>query len=144
MAERTRMGANEFLKESGFGSEIKTIYCESNNTGCGMVLSAKGYPVVGIGSDGLGSPGLKAEFLGKYTANTIVEYIKTGCPVDPHLSDQLLIFMALAKGESVIKTPIITEHAKTNIDIIRKFVDCEFYIEDDDNGYIVSCTGFTL
>ncbi|MBN2101539.1 MAG: RNA 3'-terminal phosphate cyclase [Candidatus Aenigmarchaeota archaeon] len=144
VAERTRMGANGLLEENGFKSEIKTVYCEANNTGCGLVLSAKAFPIVGIGSDGLGSPGLKAEFLGKYTANTIVDYIKKGCPVDPHLSDQLLIFMALAKGTSIIKTPTLTEHAKTNMDIINKFVDCEFVIEEDDNGYIISCNGFTL
>ncbi|NOX71587.1 MAG: RNA 3'-phosphate cyclase [Candidatus Micrarchaeota archaeon] len=144
VAERTRTGAANFLKDYNIDSEIKTVYCEARNTGAGIVLSAKAHPVVAIGSDGLGSPGLKAEFLGKYTARTIIEYIETGCPVDPHMSDQLLVYMALAKGKSTILTPYMTEHAKTNMEIIGKFLDADFQVEEVDNGVIISCDGAGL
>ena len=73
VSERTKKGAIDFLKENGFESDIKNIYCEAGNTGAGIVLSAKSHPIIAIGSDGLGVPGLKAEFLGKYTARTIVD-----------------------------------------------------------------------
>lgn len=141
VAERVRTGADKFLEERGFETEIKTRYCDAKNTGCGLVLSTDSYPVSAIGSDGLGSPGLKAEFLGKYTARTVAEYIDSGCPVDIHAADQLLIYMALAKGKSSIKVPIITGHTETNIEIIKKFLDTEFSIKEDDNGFIISCEG---
>ncbi len=144
VGERMRTAAVNFLKEYGFESEIKTLYCEAINTGCGLVLSAKAHPMVAIGSDGLGAPGLKAELLGKYTTGTIVGYIKSGCPVDPHMSDQLLIFMALAKGKSIIKTPEITDHARTNMFIIGKFLDIEFRIEEEENGFLISCEGISF
>ena len=141
VAERTKAGATGFLREFGLEAEIKTVYCEAKNTGCGIVLWVKSYPDSGIGADGLGAPGLKAEFLGKYTARTISEYIDSGCPVDPHLSDQLLLYMALAKGESRIKTPHLTSHAETNMFVISRFLDARFSVERDENGVIISCEG---
>ena len=141
VSERTRTGAVNFLKEHGLETDIKTVYCEAKNTGAGIILHAKAHPLVAIGSDGLGVPGLKAEFLGSYTARTILEYIETGCPVDPHISDQLLIYMALSKGKSSILTPEITSHARTNMDVISKFLDAEFVAEEVENGIILSCDG---
>jgi RNA 3'-phosphate cyclase len=141
IAERTRAGVHEFMKENAIDCEIKTVYCEANNTGSGLVLYAKANPIVAIGSDGLGSPSLKPEFLGRYTSRAIVDLINTGCPVDTHAADQLLLFMALAKGRSVIKTPQLTEHAKTNMFVIQKFLDVEFSIEEDENSFVIACDG---
>ncbi|OIO21300.1 RNA 3'-phosphate cyclase [Candidatus Micrarchaeota archaeon CG11_big_fil_rev_8_21_14_0_20_47_5] len=45
-----------------------------------------------------------------------------GFGADTHLADQLLLYCSLAGGKSEIRTPKITSHTKTNINIIGKFL----------------------
>jgi RNA 3'-terminal phosphate cyclase len=46
----------------------------------------------------------------------------TGAAVDSHLADQLILYMALAHGESFFMAEKVTSHLVTNIEIIRKFL----------------------
>jgi len=55
---------------------------------------------------------------------------------DSHLADQLLIFMALAEGKSVMRTSMLTEHIKMNVKTIEKFVGAKFEIEEKE-GFIL-------
>lgn len=55
-------------------------------------------------------------------------YIKSDCPVDKHLADQLIIPMALAKGISRFRTSEITQHLLTNINVVEKFLPVHFSV----------------
>jgi RNA 3'-terminal phosphate cyclase (ATP) len=64
-------------------------------------------------------------------------YITSDVPVEEHLSDQVLLPMALAgKGEYVTTTP--SRHTLTNIDVIKHFIDMTIDIEEiEDKQFLV-------
>lgn len=78
----------------------------------------------------LGQHGVRAEAIGKQLAKQVQDYL-SACDasgvapaVGEHLADQLLLPMALFKG-GVFTTTDITQHTRTNIDIIRRFLDVD-------------------
>lgn len=62
--------------------------------------------------------------------------------VDEYMQDQLVIFMALAKGKSRIRCHRLSEHAETAIYICEKLTNAKFRISERDSGTtIIECTG---
>jgi len=54
------------------------------------------------------------------TAVAAVErWAETGAPVDPHLADQLVVWLALVGG--AVPIPRVTDHVRTNVDLVRAF-----------------------
>jgi RNA 3'-terminal phosphate cyclase len=51
------------------------------------------------------------------------DYLESDGCADPFLADQVVPFMALAKGNSSITTIRITEHLLTNLWVIQHFLD---------------------
>jgi len=80
---------------------------------------------------GLGEHGVRAEAIAKKVAGQAQKYLpakdglgKCKTAVGEHLADQLLLPMALFKG-GVFTTTDISQHTRTNIDIIKRFLDVE-------------------
>lgn len=82
-----------------------------------------------IGSYALGEKGKRAEEVAQECINELD--IGKQIDVDKHLADQLLIYAALAEGETVYETSEITEHTRTNAGIIGKFIDKKIDITDN-------------
>jgi RNA 3'-terminal phosphate cyclase (ATP) len=62
--------------------------------------------------------------------------------VDEHLADQLLIYMALAKGRSRIRIAKVTTHVTSCIYVCEKFLGQIFTITDNEDGVVtISCDG---
>jgi RNA 3'-terminal phosphate cyclase (ATP) len=78
---------------------------------------------------GFGEKRLRAETVAGRAAEEAKNYLESGAPVGPHLADQLLLPFALAGGGSFI-TRELSEHTKTNITVILKFLDVEITVED--------------
>lgn len=51
--------------------------------------------------------------------------------VDRHLADQLLIYAVLAEERTSFKTSEITEHFRTNVEVISKFVDRQIEVKQN-------------
>jgi len=74
---------------------------------------------------GHGERGLSAEQVGARLADAVQHYLQgEGC-VGEHLSDQLLLPMALA-GAGSFTTHVISEHLASNARLIEKFLPVEF------------------
>ena len=80
---------------------------------------------------GIGEYGVRAETLAKTIVTNAQKYIqaksadgRNNTAVGEHLADQLLLPMALFKG-GVFTAMDITEHTRTNIEIIRRFLDVD-------------------
>ncbi len=69
-----------------------------------------------------GRKGLPAEKVAGQAAQEAAEYLAADVPVGIHLADQLLIPMALAGGGR-FRTLGLTDHTKTNIEVIKNFLD---------------------
>ncbi len=79
-----------------------------------------------IGASSLGAPGVPGEVVGKRAANHLLRYLSY--PLDPHMGDQLIPFLALAEGTSVIKT-FLTMHAYTNLLLVEKILGVKYTLE---------------
>lgn len=141
VAERQAEAAKKYLIEKGYEPRIKAQYVDSDCPGSGIVLWASTDTGCILGSDGLGEKGKPAEKVGRQAAVRLAETLASGAGVDEHLSDQLLPFLALAKGESLITAPELTLHAKTNIWVIEKFLKTKFQVTKG-KPVKISCSGF--
>ena len=75
------------------------------------------------GFSSLGKKGKRAEEVAEEAVNSLKEYIESEGCIDPHLADQLVLFMALAKGNSSFTTTQVTEHFLTNLWVIQHFLN---------------------
>ncbi|MBL7160663.1 MAG: RNA 3'-terminal phosphate cyclase [Candidatus Aenigmarchaeota archaeon] len=140
VAERQARAAERFLRENGLSPLIKEMYVKADCPGSGVVLWASDGKVI-LGGDCIGERWKKAEDVGMEAAQSLYKSIQSGATVDEKLSDQLLIFMAFAKGKSRIVAPRLTNHTKTNIWVIQQFLDVEFRTEDRGGNVLIECSG---
>jgi len=78
---------------------------------------------VTAGFSALGQRGKPAEEVAKEAFLALQNYMESEGCIDAHLADQLVPFMALAKGRSSFTTPRITEHLLTNLWVVQQFLD---------------------
>ncbi|RRU06522.1 RNA 3'-terminal phosphate cyclase [Stenotrophomonas sp. 278] len=85
---------------------------------------------------GHGERGISAEQVGARLADEVQQYLDGGACVGEHLSDQLLLPMALAGGGS-FTTHVISDHLTSNARLIEKFLPVEFEWARAGNGWRV-------
>jgi RNA 3'-phosphate cyclase len=73
----------------------------------------------------VGERGKPAEVVADEAAEEAVNFKTSGCPVDPHSADQIVLPLAFAEGSSEYKVSEVTQHLLTNIETVRRFVDRE-------------------
>lgn len=85
----------------------------NNGSGSGIVLWAETDTGCVLGGSGLGSKGTSAASVGADAADELIKAIKGGACVDEYLQDQIIIFLALAKGTSTVRTGLpLTLHTQ--------------------------------
>ncbi|MBI3755350.1 MAG: RNA 3'-phosphate cyclase, partial [Deltaproteobacteria bacterium] len=83
------------------------------------------------GFTGLGAIGKRAEAVADETVDEFLQYVNRKGTLDPYLADQMVLYMALAAGQSTISTTRITNHLLTNIWIIEQFLPMKFAVKGD-------------
>ena len=140
VAERQAHSAQSLLgKKFNVPIKITSEYQDTLSIGSGITLWAifsknkedidESNPIR-IGADALGEQGKKAEIVGEEAANSLIKEIESKAPVDKHLADQILPFMALINGS--IKVSEITNHCSTNLHTIEKFLGNIFEVYDEE------------
>ncbi len=125
VAKRQADAAKKYLE--GMGIEVAEITQEvrkDRSTGSSIMLYS-GY----LGGSALGERGVPAEKVGAEAASILANEIESGAAVDPFMCDQLITFMALSEGPSVITTGSVTSHAVTNMWIMEKMTGRRFTVE---------------
>jgi RNA 3'-terminal phosphate cyclase (ATP) len=77
---------------------------------------------------GFGQKQVPAEAVAESAAQQARRYLASGVAVGEYLTDQLLIPLALA-GHGAFRTLGLSPHAKTNIEVIKAFLDVEFEVD---------------
>jgi len=104
-------------------AEIKVLYdVPANDPGSFFFLVAESEGAV-AGFSSLGERGKRAEDVAKEAVDSLKEYFESDGCIDPHLADQLIPFISLAKGNSSFTTTRITEHLLTNLWVVQHFLD---------------------
>ena len=78
---------------------------------------------------GFGEKGVSAESVAKRAVDAARDYLASEAPVGPHLADQLLLPMALEAGGEFRTTPV-TQHFRSHVSIIEKFLGKRVVMED--------------
>ena len=80
------------------------------------------YEGIVVGFSSLGAKGKPAEKVADEAVDFLKNYLESDGCVDPHLADQLVPFMALAKGNSCFTTTQMTGHLLTNLWDVAHFM----------------------
>ena len=127
VAERQSETARKLLEE--YEINICNKYVQSPCPGSGILLAA-GFENTFLGFDVPGEKQKTAEMVGEEAALGFKTQIDSGATVDEFMADQILPYLALAKGKSQIKIPHLTRHAETNIWLIKQFLNVDFQVKD--------------
>ena len=118
IAERQK---DSFLKKFPFSVkssictiDIKLLNAPGPGQGTFLFLRSETEKTLG-GFTSLGARGKKAEAVGQEVAEEFHAYYSAGTALDPHLSDQIVLYLAMCSEGSVFSTSCITEHLLTNL-----------------------------
>lgn len=128
VAERQIAGVREVLGKLQLPIEETIEYYDTRCPGSQICLIAEFENSV-MGVDNLGKLGKRAEDIGKEAALELLKEQKSGACLDKHLADQILPYLALSLAKSQINVSEITNHCRTNIWVIEKFLEGKFELK---------------
>lgn len=128
VAERQATAAKKRLKSAGLEADIQIVNDMSNplQKGSSLVLWAETDAGSLLGGDAIGELGKPSELVGREAAENLLKELESKATVDSHLADMLVPCTALADGESVYLSRLVTEHLDTNIWLAQKILNVKF------------------
>lgn len=119
VADRQAEHAATTLEDAGVPFQTEQVaYVPADSPGSSIVLRAV-YGESIAGFDSLGEPGLPSEDVAAAAVDQFLAFHDGDAPLDAHMADQLLVWLAIAGGS--IRIPCVTSHVETNLDLIRAF-----------------------
>jgi RNA 3'-terminal phosphate cyclase (ATP) len=137
IAERQRDRALLMLHAKGMAANVEIIDAPSPGKGTFLSLKAEFENSI-AGFDALGAIGKRAEEVADEACQDFFRYTASWGALDPHLADQIIPYLALARGESEFTTSCITRHLLTNIWVVKQFlgVDVQVSGREGEAGHI--------
>jgi RNA 3'-terminal phosphate cyclase (ATP) len=120
VAQRQAAAAQQVLKENDQPNVSVNLETYPPGTdphiapGSGIALYTDSEPSGALGADSVGERGKPAEEVGRHAAKQLTQEIQSGAPVDRHMSDIFIPYLAVAEGDSEFRTSKITMHTITN------------------------------
>lgn len=143
IAKRQRDQAIRRLHKYGIKvTKMETVNAPSPGTGTSVFVWAL-FEKGTAGFSSLGKKGKRAEKVADEACTEFFEFMASKCAIDDHLADQLVLYMALAKGRSLIGTKRVTTHLKTNVWVIEQFLPVKFEVEEQMGKISVEGIGFS-
>jgi len=95
-----------------------------------------------LGASGVGERGRAAEEVGAAAGAEMAGYVNSGAAVDEHLADQLVVYMALARGTSAALIGEPSLHTRTAVAVAEQLLGAEFAVQRRADGlWAVRCEG---
>jgi RNA 3'-terminal phosphate cyclase (ATP) len=143
IGERQRDQVLKRLRAQGY-SPTRVELLKGPSPGPGTVVFVKAeFEKGAAGFTSLGQRGKPAETVADEACSAFLEFMASGAAVDRHLADQLLLYMALARGRSCFVAETITEHLRTNIWVIEQFLPVAFEVDEPYGKVSVEGVGFS-
>lgn len=114
--------------------------------GCGILIVVETTSGCRFGGTGIGERGVPAETVGRNAAAGLLRTFRespSAC-VDMWMQDQLIIFMALAKGKSMIRMGEPSLHTRTAMAVVEALTSVRFEIQREEKTWVVSCIGMGI
>ncbi|HET6370479.1 MAG TPA: RNA 3'-terminal phosphate cyclase [Nitrospiria bacterium] len=119
--QRQKREASRILSDRGFEADFEEIDAPSIGTGSFVFLHADPQETL-AGFSALGARGKPAEAVAKEACDAFELFERASAPCDPFIADQIVPYLALAAGESLIRFSRLTLHLMTQVDLIPKFL----------------------
>jgi RNA 3'-phosphate cyclase len=84
-----------------------------------------------LGASRIAERGVRAETLGEAVGGELVADMAAGASLDAHAADQVLVYTAMAPGESSFTARAVSSHARTAMWLISQFLPARFAVEAD-------------
>ena len=138
VSHRMAEAARGVLSTVGYQAELE-VQDDSRalQPGAALALFADLAGGARLGADQAGAPRRRAEAIGRYVVQHLLEDLQTGATLDRYAADQVIPFAALAAGESRFRIPHLTEHVESNAWLAQVFLGVEVRTA----GQILSITG---
>ncbi|MBC7081151.1 MAG: RNA 3'-terminal phosphate cyclase [Thermoplasmatales archaeon] len=127
IAERIKKSVEENIKD--FPKNIRIEKYEAISPGVGIVLWSK--PKI-LGADCLGEKGRRAEEIGESVSKKILEEIYANVDLDEKAVDQIIPFLAISGYKTCFKCKKISNHATTELFLLKKFLDLDAKVSGND------------
>jgi RNA 3'-terminal phosphate cyclase (ATP) len=141
VAERMARHCRKILAPEGWKPEIEVLQDRTSvQKGAAFFLRAETEKGCFLGADQAGKLGRSSEAIAEFVASSLLEDTKTKAATDRHLADQLILFAALARGQTRYSIPRPTEHVESNLWLAEKMLGVE--IRQEENVLQVEGIGF--
>jgi RNA 3'-terminal phosphate cyclase (ATP) len=122
VSERMASVCQARLRERGLECEIERVYdTRASHPGACLCVWSASSTGARLGADRAGALRRSSEAIGRFVAGHLLADLGTGATVDRHAADQLVLFAALAAGQSRWLAPRLTEHLTTNLWLVERF-----------------------
>jgi len=127
IAERQRERAMSRLRERGVQGDIGIVNAPSPGAGSFLFLLAE-YEHAVSGFSSLGARGKPAERVADEAVEEFLVHNERNAVFDKHLADQLIVYCALANGESRFTTSEVSNHLLTNKWVVEQFLPAKISV----------------
>ena len=117
-AARARAG----VQAAGHEASVQLLKLEAASPGSVVAISGR-FAETWITTSALGARGKSAEAVGEEAAAQFRFYLERPGAVDERLADQIVLPLTLASGSSEFTTVRVTEHLRTQVDVIQAFLE---------------------
>ena len=129
VSQRMATACQEVLHRRGLHAEFRLLDdTTAPQAGAALALFAEGANAL-LGADQAGAPRRRAEAIGRFVAQALLDDVASDATVDRHLADQLIIFAALAAGTSIFRLPQVTDHVPTNLWLVETILGARAHLE---------------
>lgn len=127
------------VSESTIGTQV--LDSEVADSPGGAIVLWAGTEHTVLGSGRVAQRGVPAEQLGADVGNELAADLESGATLDLHASDQILVYLALAGGESWFSTRVLSSHARTAMWLIEQFLPVRFETASCREGVSIAVRG---
>ena len=115
------------LREAGIAVEMTVADVTALSPGSFAFLRAQGQGSA-AGFSALGERGKPAEEVADEAADALLRFLASKATLDPHLADQILIYLAMIPGSHRFTVSEVTEHLLTNAWVTEQFLPVRFEV----------------
>ncbi len=140
VAERMAVRCRELL-EGEVPVEMEVIQDSSAlQRGAALFLGVETSTGCILGADRAGRRGRRSESIAEFVVSSLREDLAGGATVDRHLADQLILFAALAAGETCYRIPRMTDHVEANLRLVETMMGARTALD----GNVITIGGVGL
>jgi RNA 3'-terminal phosphate cyclase (ATP) len=130
VSQRMAAAARDMLIKAGREVEIEIRNdTDSLQPGAALALFADREGKQRLGADQAGALRRRAESMGTYVAQQLLDDLRCGATLDRYAADQIIPFAALASGESRFLIPTVTDHVLTSAWLAELFLNARVVID---------------